>query len=278
VLREQAAAAGRTTTWDPSLARWLVAHPQTLWRRHSDAVHTALLERWLPHGLGSTLKTDLFDEAVSDGLYPALVARSRSVVGMDASAVVVESALARHPQLTGVCADVLELPFDDGEFDAVVSNSTLDHLDTRAELVAALREVRRVLKPGGTLVLTLDNPWNPVVALSKALPRRALNRVWSRVGRPSSRIGLVPYHVGTTLSLRSGRVALREVGFALDEVTAVVHAPRALAVVAGSMLERHSASAAQERFLSALAACERLGGAPTRFLSGHLVAFRARAA
>jgi hypothetical protein len=42
---------------------------QRLWRAHSDAVNKALVARWRPVGqMDTLLKTDLFDEAVSDGL------------------------------------------------------------------------------------------------------------------------------------------------------------------------------------------------------------------
>jgi SAM-dependent methyltransferase len=50
-------------------------------------------------------------------------------------------------------ASALDLPFGDGEFDAVVSTQVLDDLRDRPR---ALREMRRVLRSGGTLFLTCD--------------------------------------------------------------------------------------------------------------------------
>jgi SAM-dependent methyltransferase len=69
-----------------------------------------------------------------------------------------------------VYADLRELPFQDGVYDRVVSVSTLDHLgldndrfgadapvsdDPQQEAVRAMYELRRVLRPGGDLYLTL---------------------------------------------------------------------------------------------------------------------------
>jgi len=261
--------------WDVVAERWLESHPQTLWRRHSDSVNSALLERWLPGGLGSVLKTDLFDEAVSAGLYETLAVHAERVVGIDASSAIVAAARSRHPGLVACKADVRALPFADDEFDAVVSNSTLDHFDSRDEIVRALRELRRVLRPGGTLVLTLDNPLHPVLAVTKALPRRALNRAWAGVGRASSRAGLLPYYVGSTLGIRRLRRLLPELGFAVVETGAVVHVPRVLAVVVAKQLERRAQERWHARFLRALTSFERLSGWPTRFLTGHFVAVRA---
>jgi SAM-dependent methyltransferase len=257
--------------WDSVSERWLDAHPQRLWRRHSDLVNTALLERWLPTGLKSVLKTDLFDEAVSTGLYPALAERADHVVGIDDSRAIVESAVERHPGLDGRRADVRALPFDDGEFDAVVSNSTLDHFDSAKEIFVALRELHRVLEVGGTLVVTLDNPANPILAVTKALPRRTVNRAWARIGGASSRAGLLPYYVGATLGIRRLRRVLSELGFAVVDTTAIVHVPRVLAVLVGNVLERHGGAASEQRFLRALGSFERLSRRPTRFVTGHFV-------
>jgi len=261
--------------WDSARELWLDGYPQTLWRRHSDTVHSALVERWLPAGLGSVLKTDLFDEAVSEGLYPALAAKAQRVVGIDDSGTVVAAAQARHPALVGRCADVRDLPFTDGEFDAVLSNSTLDHFDSRDEIYAALGELRRVLRPGGTLALTLDNPMNPIIALSKVLPRRSLNHMWMRFGHASSSIGLLPYYVGATLSIGELRRSLPRLGFDIRESGAIVHAPRVVAAVVADVLQKRGSAPAQRRFLQLLLAGETLSGWPTRYVTGHLVAVRA---
>tara|TARA_R110002072_G_scaffold302615_1_gene486833 strand:- start:111714 stop:112409 length:696 start_codon:yes stop_codon:yes gene_type:complete len=44
--------------------------------------------------------------------------------------------------------DAKELPFDDGEFDWVISNSIVHHIP---EPIDSLREMQRILKPGGLL-------------------------------------------------------------------------------------------------------------------------------
>src|SRR5437867_12508286 len=70
--------AGRTTAqeteyWDRIAREWPHQARTPLWRQHSDRVNGALLARWLPRRpMGFVLKTDLFEEAVGDGLYPLL--------------------------------------------------------------------------------------------------------------------------------------------------------------------------------------------------------------
>jgi SAM-dependent methyltransferase len=62
---------------------------------------------------------------------------------------------ARVPQIERRQASALALPFDDEEFDAVVSTQMLDDLRDR---VGALKEMARVLRSGGgTLFLTCDS-------------------------------------------------------------------------------------------------------------------------
>ena len=51
-----------------------------------------------------------------------------------------------------------ELPFKDGQFDLVIMVEVLRYLD-RADTDKALKEARRVLKPGGQLLVTLVNRW-----------------------------------------------------------------------------------------------------------------------
>ena len=85
---------------------------------------------------------------------------ARELVGVDLAEAAV-------PGLRPVVADVRSLPFDDGSFDLVLCVSTLEHVgrDTAIYAVdapraddgdeAALRELHRVLAPGGRLLATV---------------------------------------------------------------------------------------------------------------------------
>ena len=53
--------------------------------------------------------------------------------------------------------DMRDMPFDDGEFDAVVSSYAIDHL-RRDDLAKGLSEVARVLKPQGEFLVLIVNP------------------------------------------------------------------------------------------------------------------------
>src|ERR1019366_6419721 len=128
---------GRTTAlqaeyWNRVLAVWSDDRSARLWRQHSDQVNRELVARWLPQApIGRTLKTDLFDEAVGDGIYPLQTAVS--TIGIDLSSTAVARAVERHSQVRGIVADVRQLPFKSGSFDFVVSISTLDHLSRESE-------------------------------------------------------------------------------------------------------------------------------------------------
>jgi len=252
----------RRENWDTLIEEWAARDEYHLWRRHSDAVNTALLRRWLPERpVASLLKTDLFDEAVADGLYAVLAEEAGRVVGVDVSANVAAMAGRRHPGMVTAAADVRRLPFDDASFDAVVSISTLDHFERREEIGTALREMTRVLRPGGQLLLTLDNLAQPAVWLRSILPQGCMMR-----------LGLIPYAVGKTLGPRRLQAACRAAGLQVEEATTILHCPRALAVAYTRWLERRAAPRTQDRFLAWLAAFERLGRWPTRNFTGHFVA------
>jgi len=227
-------------------------------------VNRSLLRRWLPEArVGSVLKTDLFDEAFGEGLGEILAGRADEVHGIDVAEQVVEIVRERRTGLQVRCADVRRLPFADAVFDVVVSLSTLDHFSCRSDIARALSELQRVLKPGGLLVLTLDNLLNPVIALRNVLPFRPLRR-----------IGIVPYYVGVTYGPRGLRRAVERAGFEVSVVTAVLHCPRVLAIPAAARVQRRAAST-QERFVRALMRFERLACWPTRYITGHYVAVRA---
>lgn len=247
--------------WDAVSTRWQRDQGYGLWRRHSDAVNGAWVRRALPERrFGHLLRTDLFDEAFGDGLYPVLAGRAESVTGVDISAATVAAATRRHAGLRAVQADVRHLPFDDGVFDAIISSSTLDHFRTQGEIVAGLRELYRVLGRGGLLLLTLDNPANPAVALRNVLPSGLLNR-----------LGIVPYYVGATCGPRRLREVLGAIGFEVRELATLLHCPRVLAVGAARACA-HAILPVQRGLLRTLWAWERMAGWPGARITGHYLA------
>ncbi|MDX2010433.1 MAG: methyltransferase domain-containing protein [Myxococcaceae bacterium] len=68
------------------------------------------------------------------------------LVGVDLSATQLAACRENHPTIPVLRADATRLPFPDGSIDKVFCSWLLEHV---ASPVAVLREVRRVLKPGG---------------------------------------------------------------------------------------------------------------------------------
>ena len=122
-------------------------------------------ERFLTSGSGRVLDVGAGSGRAAVGV---LLARPRSTAmgvdiysgywGIDENT---PARFMRNAQIAGVAeraaarvGDMRQLPFGDGEFDAVVSSYAIDHLP-RAERQKAIAEVARVLKPGGEFLLMI---------------------------------------------------------------------------------------------------------------------------
>jgi SAM-dependent methyltransferase len=251
--------------WDHYAQQWLDREPQQLWRSHSDVINGGLLDRWLPaRRVRTILKTDVFDEGVADGLHHILASRADTVVGIDVSSRILAAASRRHSGLRCLGADVRALPLATGSIDAIVSLSTLDHFEDVAGLEESLSELSRVLVRGGTMIVTLDNLSNPLIAVRNALPFSVTHAV-----------GLVPYPVGKSQSPSRLVRLVEEAGFDVSECTAIMHAPRLLAIPALNMLDRIIPRRISTGVTASLRGFELLRSAPTRFLTGHFIAVRA---
>jgi demethylmenaquinone methyltransferase/2-methoxy-6-polyprenyl-1,4-benzoquinol methylase len=142
-----------------------------LWRRAvATAVDAKPGERILDLAAGTGTSSAPFQQA------------GASVVACDFSLGMLDVGRSRNPDLDFAAGDAMRLPFADGVFDAVTISFGLRNV---ADTTAALREMRRVTKPGGRLlVCEFSHPTNGPLRtayleyLMRALPTIA-NRVAS---------------------------------------------------------------------------------------------------
>ncbi len=89
---------------------------------------------------------------------------STTIVGLDMNAQMLAQAQRKQPRNLSVgwlCGDALALPFAQGSFDRVMIGFSTRNL---ANLMAGLREMLRVLKPGGELlILETGRPSHPLL-------------------------------------------------------------------------------------------------------------------
>lgn len=119
-----------------------------LWRRHA-------LARWTVRLIGPPLGALLLDVGCGDGTLLA-VARSAGAVcyGVEISDRAASLACRQAGEGVAVTADGEVLPFPDRTFDVITSLGSLEHF---VDVGRGVREMARVLKPGGTACVLVPN-------------------------------------------------------------------------------------------------------------------------
>jgi ubiquinone/menaquinone biosynthesis C-methylase UbiE len=170
-------------------------------------------ERLLFEGFGPklrdlvVLKTDLWDEAKNTEILRWVAEQGARPAGVDVSLDIVRAArsvLAAHrPGFVG--GDVRELPIRSGSVDVVYSMGTIEHFPEYAE---AVREIFRVLRPGGLAIVGVPNKLDPFLrpllvhtlnacglygyGMEKSFTPKALQRLLESAGfRVTARTGIL---------------------------------------------------------------------------------------
>ena len=94
-----------------------------------------------------------------------LSSRGYNVTGIDASATLINTARKSCAEAKFIVGDCMRLPFPDQSFDCIIGSAILHHLDS----YKALTECRRVISPGGILLLMEPNKINPTAALGRKI-------------------------------------------------------------------------------------------------------------
>jgi hypothetical protein len=149
-------------------------------------LHRYMLARHLCRG------RDVLDIACGEGYGAALLGQAAStVIGVEVAEDAVAHAIANYAR-ANLCfrrGDARRIPLDDGSVDVVVSFETIEHIEEQETFLA---EVRRVLRPGGKLIVSTpdrdsyspaDRPANPyhVMELTREEFVTLLNRHFRHV-------------------------------------------------------------------------------------------------
>jgi len=220
--------------------------------------HINLLKKWAGDLVGKTvLKTDLFEEALGkDYFFDYLMKNSKNAIGMDISNEIIKKAKKRFKSKNYVTSDVRKPPFKDNSFDLIISNSTLDHLP-KEEMITSLIELRRILKPKGALILTLDNKTNPLYHAGYLIQKLINNRL--RQVR--------------CYSISEAKKIVEDVGFFVEETTAIVHLPTPFNKIA-LLLERLNIKQINNLIKRSIKILRKVERKKTRYLTGWFVALK----
>ncbi len=100
----------------------------------------------------------LLDAGCGQGTAAAFLRSEARVIGTDVSLPMLQEAVRRGPVAV---QEPFNLPFADATFDAAFAFCVYHHIDDEQQL-RHLRELRRVVAPGGRVCVFEHNPFNPV--------------------------------------------------------------------------------------------------------------------
>lgn len=251
--------------WD-SIAKKMNSHyVRNPFFQHKRNEVLMLIDKWGKNTRDATiLKTDLFEEALEpDHLLFDLTKENGKVWGIDISPRIVKmasrKARQRRVHLNLCVSDVRRLAFKDNKFDLIISTSTLDHFP---EIEVALKELYRVLKPKGLIILTLDNATNLLLSLMFKLMK--LFRKYPN------------FYVEGTYSLRKIKQLMTSIGFIIEDSTAIIHIPPLLPTIINEIYRRGDSQILAKIFQKITGLSEVIGKSNVflKYLTGYHLAVK----
>ena len=97
----------------------------------------------------------VLDAGCGEGYGTAMLAEAGAdALGVDLDEAIVRRAADRYAGARFDVANLVDLPYDDASFDAIISLQVIEHLHTPQEFIA---QCVRLLRPGGVLMLSTPN-------------------------------------------------------------------------------------------------------------------------
>jgi SAM-dependent methyltransferase len=137
---------------------------------------------------------------------------ARRVIALDYDELTSQHVAREYPQLNVLRGNLAALPVRDGSVDVVANLQVIEHLWDQEGFLA---ECRRVLRPGGTLIVTTPN------------------RLTFSPGQDTP---LNPFHTRELAPSELDEM-LREAGFRVDELTGLRHGKRLDALLDGRIID-----------------------------------------
>jgi ubiquinone/menaquinone biosynthesis C-methylase UbiE len=190
-----------------------------------DAWHLAIP---LHRALKDVSRPLVLDVATGTGRLPVALLRHLDfeglIVGLDISLQMLREArrktMAHGGTVTFLWKDALALPFDDEVFDGV---ACLEALEFLADPCQALREMARVLRPGGSLLITNRIGLDALFMPGRAFSRRLLQEILASLGLTSIEIKTWQTYYDLVWARRQGSVPLRGSSEGLREILRCPH-------------------------------------------------------
>ena len=252
--------------WDSIAEKMKSRYVKNPFFQHKRDEVLRLINRWGRDNQDATiLKTDLYEEALEpDHLLFNLAKKNGKVWGIDISPrlakMAKQKAHQRRAHLNLCVSDVRRLAFKDNEFNLIISTSTLDHFP---EMDVALKELYRVLKPKGVIILTLHNTTNlPVYFMYK------LMKFFKKY----------PFgYAEGTYSLWKTKQLMRSIGFNIEDSTAIIHVPPLLPTIINEIYRRGNSKILRKTCQKIIELSEAIGKSNSflKYLTGYCIAVKA---